>query len=136
MASAGPARDTVFFGYGPSSLLKIAEIDGPVVLSPNPGKRPRHGAIPVQMLDDSLAPRFKRFEIVWLDPGATPKPGDDAAMFRNGRPERILLVEFLGAEDGYYHARSYDPPLDLLLPKDLWKPMRILPRPAAAAGKS
>lgn len=81
--------------------------------------------------DDSMAPRFRPGEIVWVDPARPAAPGEDAAAVQRGRadaPARIVLGELRSrtAREAVLH--QYKERKDRRLPAAAWALMRVLPR--------
>lgn len=81
--------------------------------------------------DDAMAPRYKPGEIVWVDPHRPARTGEDAlfveAAGKSG-PERAILGELIGAEDGEHILIQHRDRQEKRLRLQRWPALHVLPR--------
>lgn len=81
--------------------------------------------------DDSMAPRFKSGETVWVDPLRPATPGDDALFVAKttGRaPQQMILAELKSASDEDYTYIQYKDGAEQRLSRRKWSAIHVLPR--------
>lgn len=75
------------------------------------------------VVGDSMSPRIKRGEMIWVNPNREPSIGQEAVFFEkdDGTGESAIMVkEFRGARGSNYVAYQHNPSKEVLLPRGEW----------------
>lgn len=81
--------------------------------------------------DDSMAPRFKPGEIVWVDPHRPARPGDDALFVHKSAPrapEPVILGELEEANEEGFKVIQHKDSRTHQLSTRRWSAMHVFPR--------
>lgn len=84
--------------------------------------------------DDLMAPRFKKGEVVWVDPARPVKPGDDVLLLQNGHgaragaPEPFILAELLRASGDEIIYTQHKDENERRVSARNWTPLHVLAR--------